>query len=306
MRRLAYFLVAVGLFSLPSVARAQEADERQQYVRDIVVHSGETTGDLICYFCSIRVRGTVKGDAIAIGGGIEIDGTVVGDAVAAGGGIRLGPGAKVGGDAVAAGGRLERGAQTSVGGDVESKWWFYVPGQRQLFLPCILLYTAVNLGLVLVSSLVLRRRRVAALADTIAAHPVWTLLAGVGVLLAATVLLRFSGKLGEAGEILDTGVTIALAVTMAAGCPGFPLWLGRRLPRVGGSLQAALAGALLLTLLQLVPIAGVFVFLAVILLATGCAVLSGFGSGANWLLSVLEHGRPGLSSPPPGPGAASP
>jgi len=306
MRWLAYFLLAVGLFSLPSAAWAQEADARQQYVQDIVIQSGETTGDLICYFCSIRVRGTVKGDAIAIGGGIEIDGTVVGDAVAAGGGIRLGPGAKVGGDAVAAGGRLERGPQASVGGEAESEWWFYVPGQRQLFLPCILLYAAVSLGLVLVSSLVLRRRRVAVLADTIGEHPVWTLLAGAGVLFVATVLLVFSGKLGDAGEILDTGVSIALAVTMAAGCPGFAFWLGRRLTRVGGSLQAALAGALLLTLLQLIPIAGVFVFLAVILLAPGCAVLSGFGSGANWLLSLLEHGQPGLGSPPPGLGPASP
>ena len=306
MRQLAYFLMAVGLFSLPSAVWAQEADERQQYARDIVIQSGEMTGDLICYFCSIRVRGTVKGDAITIGGGIEIDGQVSGDAVAAGGSIRLGPGAKVGGEAVAAGGRLERGAQASVGGDVESQWWFYVPGQRQLFLPAILLYTAVSLGLVLVASLVLRRRRVAVLADTISEHPVWTLLAGVGVLFVASVLLRFSVKLGEAGEILDTGVAIALAVTLVAGCPGLPLWLGRRLPRVGGSLQAALAGALLITLAQLVPIAGLFVFLVVILLAPGCAVLSGFGSGANWLLSLLEHGRPGLSSPPPGPGPASP
>jgi hypothetical protein len=306
MRWLAYFLMAVGLFSLPSVAWAQEADERQQYVRDIVIQSGETTGDLICYFCSIRVRGTVKGDAIVIGGGIEIDGQVSGDAVAAGGGIRLGPGAKVGGDAVAAGGRLERGPQASVGGEAESEWWFYVPGQRQLFLTSSLLFVLVNLGLVLIVALVLRRRRVAVLADTIAEHPVWTLLAGAGVLLVATVLLVFSVKLGDAGEILDTGVAIALAVTMAAGCPGFAFWLGRRLPRVGGSLRAALAGALLLTLLQLVPIAGVFVFVAVILLAPGCAVLSGFGSGANWLLSLLEHGRPGLSSRPPGPGPASP
>lgn len=306
MRRFAYFLIAVGLFSLPSAAGAQEAAERQQYVRDIVIQSGETTGDLTCYFCSIRVHGTVKGDAITIGGGIEIDGQVIGDAVAAGGGIRLGPGAKVGGEAVAAGGRLERGAQASVGGEAESAWWFYVPGQRQLFLPCILLYTAVNLGLVLVSSLVLRRRRVAALADTIAAHPVWTLLAGAGVLLVATVLLVFSVKLGDAGEILDTGVAIALAVTLVAGCPGFPLWLGRRLPRVGGSFRATLAGALLLTLLQLIPVAGVLVFLTAVLLAPGCAVLSGFGNGAHWLLSLLEHGRPGLSSPPPGPGPASP
>jgi hypothetical protein len=306
MRRLAYFSIAVGLVSLPSAAWAQEAAERQQYVRDIVIQSGETTGNLICYFCSIRVRGTVNGDAIAIGGGIEIDGQVSGDAVAAGGGIRLGPGAKVGGDAVAAGGRLERGARASVGGEAESKSWFCLPGQRQLFLTSSLLFVLVNLGLVLIVALVLRPRRVAVLADTIGEHPLWTLLAGAGVLLVAAVLFVFSGRLGEVGEILDTGVSIALAVIMAAGCPGFAFWLGRRLPRVGGSLKAVLAGALLLTLLQLIPIAGVFVFLAAILLAPGCAVLSGFGSGADWLLSLLEHGRPGLSSPPPGPGPASP
>jgi hypothetical protein len=295
MRRLAYFLVAVGLFSLPSAARAQEADERQQYVQDIVIESGETTGDLICYFCSIRVRGTVKGDATALGGRIEIDGQVSGDAVAAGGGIRLGHGAKVGGDAVALGGRIERGAQTSVAGEAEAEWWFYLPGQRQLFLSSILLYAAVSLGLVAASSLVMRARRVEVLAGTIGKHPVWTLVAGVGVLLAATALFIFSGKLGEAGEILDTGVTIALAVTLAAGCPGFALWLGRKLPRVQGLLKAVLAGGLLLTLAQLLPVLGVFIFLAVILLAPGCAVLSGFGSGSDWLLSVLEHGRPGFS-----------
>jgi hypothetical protein len=300
MRRFAYFLVAVVFSWLTNAAWAQEPAERQQYVRDIVIQSGETTGDVICFYCSIHILGTVKGDAVALGGGIEIDGTVVGDAVAAGGGLRLGPGAKIGGDAVAGGGKLERGAQASVGGETESAWWFYMPGQRQLFLASTLVFAAVNLGLVLVSSLVLRRRRVAALADAIAAHPVWTLLAGVGVLLVATAGFIFSIKFGEAAEILDTGVTIALAVTLVAGCPGVALWLGRRLPRVRDLFPRLLVGALLLTLLQLIPIAGVLVFLAVALLALGCAVLSGFGSRGDWLLSLLEHGRPGLSSPPPG------
>lgn len=91
----------------------------------------------------------------------------------------------------------------------------------------------------------------------------------------------------------------AAAGAFVAGCAGLAFWLGRKLPRVDGSLKAVLAGVLLLTLAQLVPLLGLVVFLGVLLLAPGCTVASGFGSGADWLLSFLEHGRPGHGPAPP-------
>lgn len=291
-------LVLLCLLVIAPAMRGQEADGRQQYGRDIVVQAGETAGDLLCYYCSIQVRGTVNGDAIAIGGGIEIDGTVAGDAVAVGGGIRLGPGAKVGGDAVAAGGRLERGSQASVGGDTESKPWFYLPGQRQLFLLSSLLFAVVNVGLMLVAALVLRQRRVAVMADTVGQHPVWTLLIGAGVLLLATILFVVSNRLGRAEDVLDTVVSVALGVTLAVGYPGLAFCLGRRLPRVADSLKAVLPGALLLTFAQLLPILGLFAFLAVVLLAPGCAVFSGFGNSVDWLPSRIRRRRSAVQEAP--------
>ena len=299
-------LVLLCLLVIAPGIRGQEAADRQQYGRDIVVQAGETAGDLLCYYCSIQVRGIVNGDAIAIGGGIEIDGTVAGDAVAVGDGIRLGPGAKVGGEAVAAGGRIERGSQSRVGGDAESNAWFYLPGQRQLFLPSSLLFTAVNVGLVLVAALVLRKRRVAAMADTVRQHPMWTLLTGAGVLLLATVLFVVSDHLGWAEDVLDMAVSVALGVILAAGYSGLAFWLGRGLPRVAGLFKAVLLGGLLLIFAQLLPILGLFTFLAVLLLAPGCAVFSGFGNSADWLPSRLRRRRSGVQEAPTDSGPALP
>jgi hypothetical protein len=299
-------LVLLCLLVIAPGIRGQEETDREQCGRDIFVPAGETAGDVLCFYCSIHVRGTVSGDAIALGGGIEIDGTVAGDAVAAGGGIRLGPGAKVGGDAVAAGGRLERGAQASVGGDAESKAWFYLPGQRHLFLRSSLLFAVVNVGLLLVAALVLRRRRVAVIADTIRQHPLWALLVGAGVLLLATILFVASARVGWAAAVLDTVVCVALGVILAAGYAGLAFWLGRGLPRVAGLLKAVLLGGLLLIIAQLVPILGLFAFLAALLLAAGCAVFSGFGHSVDWLPSRLRRRRAAVQKPPTGAGPTLP
>lgn len=57
-------LVLLCLLVIAPAMRGQEADDRQQYGRDIIVRVGETAGDLLCYYCSIQVRGTVNGDAV--------------------------------------------------------------------------------------------------------------------------------------------------------------------------------------------------------------------------------------------------
>jgi len=57
-------LVLLWLLAMAPAMWGQEAADRQQHGQDIVVRAGERAGDVLCYYCSIRVGGTVDGDAV--------------------------------------------------------------------------------------------------------------------------------------------------------------------------------------------------------------------------------------------------
>jgi hypothetical protein len=54
--RLQLLVLLCWLVIAPGI-RGQEAADRQQYGRDIVVQAGKTAGDLLCYYCSIEGGG---------------------------------------------------------------------------------------------------------------------------------------------------------------------------------------------------------------------------------------------------------
>lgn len=289
MKNTCWLLLMFGLWCLPGDLRPQEAPEHEGYFRDFVVEAGQTAGDVLCIYCSVRVSGQVKGDVVTLGGGIDIQGTVDGDAIASGGGIRLEPGATVKGDTIAVGGPIETPGQASIGGERISKPWFHVPGQRQLYLSGVAVFVIGNLGLVLLAALVLRARRVGVMAGVLRRGPVQALLVGVVLLAVAILLYAIAEYLGPGEDILDVLVSLVLVVTFAVGYAGLSFWLGSKVPRVQGMLRAALVGAVILTLLELVPLLGVLVFLDLLALALGIALVSGWGSAENWLWRLARH-----------------
>jgi hypothetical protein len=60
-----------------------------------------------------------------------------------------------------------------------------------------------------------------------------------------------------------------------------------------------LAGAGILTLLQLIPVAGIVVMLLIIFLAPGSVVVSGLGRDPDWLVKRLHRRRAGSTQPGP-------
>jgi len=114
--------VAAVLALCSTCAAAEQPGSRVQIGRDIVVQSGERTGDLVCVACSIRVRGQTAGDVVAVAGSIAIESgaQVAGDTVAVVGSIRLDSGAQVAGDITAVAGAVRRNPQAVIAGDVTS------------------------------------------------------------------------------------------------------------------------------------------------------------------------------------------
>ncbi|MFQ5818320.1 MAG: hypothetical protein ACE5H2_10270 [Terriglobia bacterium] len=298
MKYSAYLLALLLL--LPAAALAQEGDERVQFGRNIVIAADETVGDVVCIFCSIRVRGTARGDAVAVGGSIAIDGRVGGDAVAVGGSVRLTPSAEVGHDAVAVGGRVDRDPQARVGGEVTTVGGLPMIGVGSLLLFGFLFCAAINLVLALLAYLIAGAPRVEVVANAVRERTGLVLLAGLGTLVAAVALFIISALLGPITPILAVVVSVALVVTLVVGYTGLSFWLGRSLARGVTPLVALLLGALLITILQLIPFLGLLVFLVFVLLALGSAALSGYGSATDWLPRQFAT-RPATppTAPPP-------
>ncbi len=299
MKYRVYFLGLLLLLSLPTQVQAQGSDERVQFGQDIVIEADETVGDAVCIFCSIRVRGTARGDAVAVFGSLEIDGSVEGDAVAVGGNVRLGSGAEVGKVAVSVGGRLERDPQARVGGEATSTPGLAV-GLGGLFLFGLLVCGMINLVLVLFSYLIAGEQRVAVVANTVRERTGLAALAGLGALVAAVILFIISALLGPITPIMAIIVSVALFVTLVVGYTGLSFWLGRSLAAGSAPLVAVLLGALLITILQLIPFVCLITFPVFVLLALGSAAVSGYGTASDWLPRQFAP-RPAVppASPPP-------
>jgi hypothetical protein len=272
-KRIALLFTLVLLTAVPA-----GAEERIRILRNIVVESGETLDDAVCTLCSVVVRGRLQGDAVALWGSVEVRGSVGGDAVAVGGGVWLGPGVRVGGEAVAVAGPLERDATAQVGGDAEAVPYLHLPGQRQLFWRGAVVNTAFYFLLGLIAYPAVRSRRTANAAAALRDHPWRSLVAGIGVALIFTGLFYLGTFLGRFTLWAEWVVSAAMAALFVVGYVGMALCLGRRLARGAAPFAAVALGALLLALVQLVPVLGLAAITAILLLALGAAATTRLGS----------------------------
>lgn len=316
MARRFLLLVCALVVLLPATAGAQS--DRVQTGEDITVEADEQVKDVVCIFCSIRHSGHASGDVVAVFGDIEADGSaggdmvavfgdieangdVGGDMVATGGNISLGPQAVVGGKVVSSGGKIERDPQARVGGEVQETPGPPAIGLVGLLVVAVVISLLTHVVLILIAYLIAGQKRVETLAATVRERAGLAVLTGLGVIVAAIALFILSAFLGPAMPILALLVCLALGVTLVVGYTGLSYWLGRVLARNAAPLLALLLGAALITILQLIPVLGFFLFLVFVLLAYGCAALSGYGSATDWLQRRFggRAAAPPPAAPPP-------
>lgn len=300
--------VAGGIVLIPP-AWGQGRQDRVSFGQDIVIERGESVADAVCLGCSIRVEGTVRGDAVTVGGGTRVSGRVDGDVVAVGGGIRL-TGA-VDGDVAALGGTIELGPGASVGGDavgvfggVEGVQDGGVAGEVGTFRPTAGVLASVFvvvLVLFLIAALIIQPllalscaallgpQRLDVLARTAASRGLVSFLVGAGVL-TAFLLLSLAGifiPLWIPG--IGLPLTLILFVPLVVGYAGISYWVGRGLLPQVNAMLAAFLGAVLVTILQLIPVFGWIAGMIFFLMALGVPVTSGFGTAVGWMDSRLNR-----------------
>ncbi len=293
--------VAILLLLLPARDAAREANDHTVFAREVVIESGQKANDAVCYFCMIRVRGTLTGDAVAMGGGVEVTGTIEGDVVTVGGSVKLGEGARIGGEVVVIGGQVERGPRSKIEGSVEHNRWMLLPGQRQFYLRGELANLGVTILVAVFVYLVFRRRRIEAMAESVRKRYVLAPIVGVAITLLTSLLFNLVNRLGELRrleDVLNLILGILFVSVLGVGATAASCAVGGRLAPGRGALARTLLGAAVINLTNIIPIIGFVVFSVFGLAAMGGALLSGFGQTADWLPQRFLR-RPAVS--PAGP-----
>ncbi len=145
---------ALLLLVCSSPAFARSSADRASVGGDITVGEGETSGDVACAFCSVRIHGSVRGDVAVLFGSVTVDDgqSVSGDVAILGGDLNLSEGSQVGGDLAIAAGRANVAPGATVHGTrsvLPGKLWLLVP-----FLPLLIL-----IGIVWLVVWLIRRNR---------------------------------------------------------------------------------------------------------------------------------------------------
>ena len=228
----------------------------------------------------------VMTDAVAIGGNVTVlsEGEVTQDAVAIGGDVILKPNARIGGDAVAIGGQIIKEPGAMVGGDEVILFSnagvlldrFGLLGT--LYITNALFYLAFSLFIFALGIflLLLLPDRLQTITATIEQDSLKSGLWGLGSIVAIMLFTAlFAGSLF--GFLLIPVVNLAFAVAGLLGIVATALWIGKRiLTRREKPFIPFFVGMLILTLISLIPIAGVLIVL----------MLDLFGLGAVWLSRV--------------------
>jgi hypothetical protein len=152
MRRLILTTALFVLAATPTFARADQ--DRVSFGSDITVAKGETSNDIVCAFCSVRIHGNVKGDVAVFLGTVSIDEnqTISGDVALLGGDLNLHEEAEVGGDVVIIAGHTNLASGAAIRGSR-----MVLPGVLWLLLPLAPLF--ILIGIIWLIVYLVRRNR---------------------------------------------------------------------------------------------------------------------------------------------------
>ena len=295
MRSIGFYVALCGL--LLSSAYLQASDVSAEHGNDVVhvgntinVAPGESVGDAVCVGCSIHVAGRATGNLVAVGGNVQVDGTVAEDVVAVGGNVRLGPGALIHGDATVVGGRLQRDPSAKIDGEVSNPSVTVHGGSLLLILLVpflIMLLVGVVLSVLCVA--VLGEGRIETMVAALRRHAGLAFLAGVGVLVGFVILVAVFHWTGPLSPLISLALFVALVALAIVGYAAVSAWIGHGLAPQAGMMGAVIAGAVLVGILQAIPVLGLFAICIFGLLALGGAALSGVGTRPEWLAERLSN-----------------
>jgi hypothetical protein len=130
MRRLFLAIALLLATTLPAFARS--GNDHATVGNDVTIAEGDTSGDIACVFCNVRIHGDVRGDIAVLFGKVELDPgrSISGDVAALGADLDLGPGSTVGGDIALAAGDANLAPGAMVHGSS-----MVLPGRIWLLLP---------------------------------------------------------------------------------------------------------------------------------------------------------------------------
>lgn len=317
--------VALLLALAPS---ALAEDSRVIVGEDVYVGPEETVDEVVCIGGTAHVEGTVDGDIVVIGGKLELLGVATGDTVVVAGEALIegeprgelvlvftkgvfADDVRVGSDLIMVASEVEDVDAVQVAGSVErvggslndAEWLGEMAFWGVIITLAILALLSILAGplLVLLAYSLLGERRSIVLAETISQRPGMCFVIGLASCFAFSLLWSISALLGLSLLGIDSIFFIVMAVVLIIGYTGVSLWVGRGLVS-SSPLAAALFGAILVSILQIIPLVGWLLMAVYVLLAVGSVALSGSGTSVDWLLRRTEaEPLRRSSSPPPTP-----
>jgi len=236
----------------------------------------------------------VHGDLLVVGGDLRIDGTVDGDVAVLGGDIHLGPSARVQGDVACVGGEVHHSPGAQVEGELvrvppaalveELFRWRWPPAARVL--------QVLGLWVLGVLILVLFPHATARVRASVEREPARAALVGLAahlLLIPLSILLAVT----LVGIPLVPVVVIALLVARLLGYLAVSLYVGGMTWRALGTsgreparVWQLVLGMVLLGTVQLLPVAGWLISIAVALVGSGAALLTRWGTRDGWPWTV--------------------
>ena len=290
---------SLGLLVPPAYADRDDADV-VQFGKAVYISPDETAGDIVCIVCSIRIAGQATGDVVSVGGSVQVNGDVQGDVVVVGGALQLGPEAVLHGDATAVGGGLQRAPTAQIKGEaVNQRLPLGLKGMALLLLSPLVGLLVVGVLLSVLGYAILGEQRIETIVSTLRRHTGLALLAGLGVCVAFSVVVTFSHWAGSASLLIIGACSLAMLVIVIVGYTGVSAWVGHRVTSAGAGIGAVVVGAIVVGLLQGIPLLGAIPLLIFGLFALGAAVLSGLGTEPDWLQHQLaSHPTAGQSGSP--------
>lgn len=269
-------LAALGALTAPALAGIPSIYHGGTYFGSVVVEPGQT----------------VKGDLTVIAGDATIEGVVDGNVDVIGGNFYVRPGAMV------------TGQVNTIGGDVANAvvpW--SSPPDRTSFVADYRVLWRIASGLIAVLFFLIFPLRTRIALDRLERHPGlcaavgllgWVAVLPVALLLLCTiVLIPFIGL--EA---------VAIVAAVFLGKASLALLVGRRLCELvkptstPAPLVALIAGLVMITAAELVPVIGTLVTVFVMLIGLGAAILAFTGEPLIGSAAALPRQRPPLSGPP--------
>jgi cytoskeletal protein CcmA (bactofilin family) len=270
----AALLVLLALAAPATAGAASSGAHREDAVvvisGDVTVHRGETVDGVFIASGDARIDGRVDGDVVVLSGDVLVSGTIDGDLFTASGTARLLPSAEVSGDVSYGDKHPEVSVDARVRGDVSKKNLPDIGGAAS-WIGGIVVWLAIGVSSIVLGILLLLiapraadslyQRSRERIGPTIAIGIAIAIVLPIAAFLAAITLLGIPLALGIGLALLPLG---AIAYVVAA-------WaLGRRILKPPqGRILSFLVGIAILRTLALVPILGILVGAA--------AVVVGFG-----------------------------